>query len=260
MDALLDGVRGGESRALVLHGEPGVGKTALLHYLVERAPKLRTARITGVPSETEFAFAGLHRLCTPLSDGLGTLPAPQREALRAALGLSSGPAPDRFLVGLAVLGLLSEAARERPLICLVDDVQWLDRPSVQALAFAARRLRAESVAPVFAAREPEDMTDLAGLPDMAVTGLPEEDARELLRTSLPGPLDERVLDRFVAETRGNPLALLELPKESTLEQIAGGFGVPDVGALAGRLQEVYRRRLADLPAKTRRLLAERRHR
>jgi DNA-binding CsgD family transcriptional regulator len=254
LDALLDGVRGGESRALVLHGEPGVGKTALLHYLVERAPKLRTVRITGVPSETEFAFAGLHRLCTPLSDGLGTLPAPQREALRAALGLSSGPAPDRFLVGLAVLGLLSEAARERPLICLVDDVQWLDRPSVQALAFAARRLRAESVALVFAAREPEDMTDLAGLPDMAVTGLPEEDARELLRTSLPGPLDERVLDRFVAETRGNPLALLELPKESTLEQIAGGFGVPDVGALAGRLQEVYRRRLADLPANTRRLL------
>ncbi|WP_141579812.1 AAA family ATPase [Actinomadura sp. WMMA1423] len=252
LDTLLKRVRGGESRALVLHGEHGVGKTALLEYLAERAPGMRTVRITGVPSETELAFAGLHRLCTPLSDGLAALPAPQREALHAALGLSSGRAPDRFLVGLAALGLLAEAARERPILCLVDDVQWLDQASVQALAFAARRLRAESVALVFAAREPGD--ELAGLPEMAVTGLSDEDARELVRTSMPGTMDERVLERFVAETRGNPLALLELPKEATLKYLAGGYGVPDIGALASRLQVSYQRRVEELPERTRRLL------
>ncbi|MES9536837.1 AAA family ATPase [Actinomadura sp. NPDC000600] len=252
LDALLNGVRGGESRALVLHGEPGIGKTALLEYLSERAPGMRTVRVTGVPSETELAFAGLHRLCAPLSDGLAALPAPQQEALHAALGLSSGRAPDRFLVGLAILGLLAEAAHKRPLLCLVDDVHWLDRASVQALAFAARRLHTESVGVVFAARQPED--DLAGLPEMAVTGLPHEDARELVRSSMPGTMDEQVLDRFVAETRGNPLALLELPKEATLKHLAGGYGVPDIGALASLLQVSYQRRLEELPEPTRRLL------
>ncbi|WP_433465317.1 helix-turn-helix transcriptional regulator [Spirillospora sp. CA-128828] len=254
LDGLLEAVRGGESRALVVRGEPGMGKTALLEYLAERARGFRTMRITGVQSETELAFAGLHRLCTPLSDRLPALPAPQQEALRAALGLSSGRAPDRFLVGLAILGLLAETARDRPLVCLVDDVQWLDQASVQALAFAARRLDAESVAIVFATRVSEDTPEMTGLPEMPVGGLPDEDARELVRTALPGRWDERVLDRFVAETRGNPLALLELPKETTPADIAGGFRVPGGRTLAGRIEEIYRRRVAGLPPETRRLL------
>ncbi|WP_243716018.1 AAA family ATPase [Actinomadura darangshiensis] len=254
LDALLDAVRGGESRALVVRGEAGIGKTALLGHLAERARGFQTVRITGVPSETELAFAGLHRLCTPLSDRLPALPDPQHEALRAALGLSAGRAPDRFLVGLAVLGLLAEAARDRPLICVVDDVQWLDRASVQALAFTARRLDVESVAIVFATRAAGDMPELSGLPEMEVKGLPDADARALVRAALPGSWDERVLDRFIAEARGNPLALLELPKETTPADLAGGFRVPDMPTLAGRIQEIFRRRVAGLPAETRRLL------
>ncbi|MEU8798434.1 AAA family ATPase [Spirillospora sp. NPDC048819] len=254
LDGLIEAVRVGESRSLVMRGEPGVGKTALLEYLVERAPGCRTVRVTGVQSEMELAFAGLHQLCAPMSDRIEHLPVPQRDALRAALGLSSGRAPDRFLVGLAILGLLAEVAHDRPLVCVVDDVQWLDRASVQALAFAARRLLAESVAIVFAARLLEEAPDLIGLPELPVAGLPDDDARMLLRSVLTGPLDERVLERFVAETRGNPLALLELPKGSTLNELAGGFGVPNARALAGRIREVYQRRVAELPPETRQLL------
>lgn len=254
LEGLIEAVRAGEGRALVMRGEPGVGKTALLEYLVERAPGCRTVRVTGVQSEMELAFAGLHQLCAPMPDRLDHLPPPQRDALRAALGLGSGRAPDRFLVGLAVLGLLAEAAHDRPLICVVDDAQWLDRASVQALAFAARRLLAEPVAIIFATRVLEEAPDLIGLPEMPVPGLPDDEARELLRSVLTGPLDERVLERFVAETRGNPLALLELPRGSTPAELAGGFGVPNARALAGRIREVYRRRVAELPGDTRRLL------
>nr|WP_241564157.1 helix-turn-helix transcriptional regulator [Nonomuraea polychroma] len=260
LDGLLEAVRGGESRALVIRGEPGVGKTALLDYVAGREQEFRICRITGVQSEMELAFAALHQLCAPMADRFEQLPDPQCDALRAVFGLSSGPAPDGFLVGLATLGLLAEAARDRPLLCLVDDAQWLDRASMQALAFAARRLLAESVAVVFAVRipdeasEPAGLPELAGLPEMLVTGLPDEDARNLLRSALPGLWDEQVLDRIVAETRGNPLALLELPKDSTPAELAGGFGLPSARVLTGRIQELYQRRVLRLPPETRRLL------
>ena len=210
LDQLIEAVRAGESRVLVVHGEPGVGKTALLDYLASQMPGCRLMRAAGVQSEMELAFAGLHQLCVPLLDRLDRLPVPQRDALRTAFGISAGPAPDRFLVGLAVLSLLSDVAGEQPLVCVVDDEQWLDQASAQALGFVARRLAAEPVGLVFAARVPGE--ELAGLPELAVEGLAEGDARALLDSVLTGPLDARVRDRIVAETRGNPLALLELPR------------------------------------------------
>ena len=216
-------MRVGEGRALVVRGEPGVGKTVLLDYLAGRASGCMVARAAGVQSEMELAFAGLHQLCAPMLDHAQALPVPQREALRTALGLSAGPVPDRFLVGLAVLGLLSETAGKRPLICVVDDQQWLDDASAQALGFAARRLAAEPVGLVFAARVPGK--DVAGLPELVVEGLAEDDARELLASILTGPLDAQVRDQIIADTNGNPLALLELPAGLTSAQLAGGFGL-----------------------------------
>jgi DNA-binding CsgD family transcriptional regulator/tetratricopeptide (TPR) repeat protein len=245
-------VRAGEGRALVVRDEPGVGKTALLDYLAGRASGCLVARAVGVQSEMELAFAGLHQLCAPMLDHAESLPGPQREALRTAFGLSAGPAPDRFLVGLAVLGLLSEAARERPLVCLVDDQQWLDRASAQALGFAARRLAADPVGLVFAARVPGE--DVAGLPELVVDGLAEDDARELLDSVLTGPLDARVRDRVIAETHGNPLALLELPRGLTPAQLTGGFGPSSAVSLDGRIEEIFGRQIEALPAQTRRLL------
>jgi DNA-binding CsgD family transcriptional regulator len=252
LDGLLEAVRAGESRALVLRGEPGIGKTALLEYVRERASGCRMARAAGVQSELELAFAGLHQLCAPLLDRLDRLPAPQQEALGTAIGLTAGNPADRFLVGLAVLGLLSQAAEEKPLVCLVDDAQWLDRASAQGLAFVARRLAAESVGMVFAAREQSE--ELAGLPELKVEGLAASDARELLLSVVPGPLDERVCDQIVAETAGNPLALLELPRGSTVAELAGGFGLPGMLPLSGRIEESFRRRVEGLPDETRRLL------
>jgi DNA-binding CsgD family transcriptional regulator len=252
LDRLVEAVRAGESRALVAVGEPGAGKTALLEYLAGRAPGCQVARVAGVQSEMELAFAGLHQLCAPLLDCLEDLPGPQRDALRTAFGISSGPVPDRFLVGLAVLSLLSEAAAKRPLVCLVDDQQWLDRASAQVLAFVARRLVAESVGLVFGTRVPGG--DLAGLPELVVEGLREADARELLDAVLAGPIDARVRDRIIAETRGNPLAILELPRELTAAELAGGFGLPGAVPLSGSIEESFRRRVDALPAETRRLL------
>ncbi|WP_277398710.1 AAA family ATPase [Pseudonocardia alaniniphila] len=252
LGSLVEAVTVGDSRALVVRGEPGVGKTALLDYMAEQAPGCRVARVAGIQSEVELAFAGLHQLCAPMLDLMQRLPLHQGEALRTALGLSSGPAPDRFLVGLGVLGLLSEAARERPLICVVDDAQWLDCASAQTLAFVARRLRTEAVAIVFATCRPQDVPALAGLPEMMVGGLPDADARSLLDSVLPWPLDDRVRDRIVAETRGNPLALLELPRSLTPAELAGGFGTG--GALPVRIEDCFRRQLAPLPDKTRQLL------
>jgi DNA-binding CsgD family transcriptional regulator len=254
LDGLVEAVRAGASRALVVDGEPGVGKTALLEYLVRRAPGCQVVRVSGARSEMELVFAGLHQLCAPLLDRDERLPGPQRDALRAAFGLADGPAPDRFLVGLAVLGLLAEAARERALVCVVDDAQWLDSASAQTLAFVARRLVAESVALVFAVRSPGDVPELSGLPELKVEGLPQAEARKLLRSALPGRLDERVLDRIVAEARGNPLALLELPRGLTPAELAGGFGLPGGQALPRRIEESYRRQLAALPADTQRLV------
>ena len=237
---------------LVVRGDLGVGKTVLLDFLVSRASGCRVARAVGVQSEMELAFAGLHQLCTPVLDHLEAIPVPQREALRTAFGLAAGPPPDRFLVGLAVLSLLSEVAGERPLICVIDDEQWLDHASAQALGFVARRLAADPVGLVFAARVPGE--ELAGLPELALEGLGEGDARALLDSALTGPLDERVRDRIVAETQGNPLALLELPRGLTPAELAGGFGLPDAVPLAGRIEESFRRQLDALPSEARRLL------
>jgi DNA-binding CsgD family transcriptional regulator len=252
LDRLLLSVRAGESRVLVVRGEPGVGKTALLDYLAEQASGCRVAHVVGVEAERELAFAGLHQLCAPMLDHLQRLPAPQRAALRTAFGLGPGSAPDRFLVGLATLSLLADVAEEHPLLCLVDDEQWLDQASAQVLGFVARRLAAESVGLVFAARVPGD--ELAGLPELVVEGLQEADARALLDAVLTGPLDAPVRDRIVAEARGNPLALLELPRGLTPAELAGGFALPDAMPLSGRIEESFQRRLEVLPADTRRLL------
>ena len=252
LDRLMAAVRTGESRALVVHGEPGVGKTALLQYLAGQASGCRVAPAGGVQSEMELAFAVLHQLCAPMLDRLERLPTPQRDALRTAFGLSAGPAPDRFLIGLAALGLLSEVAGDRPLVCIVDDEQWLDSASAQVLAFVARRLGAESVGLVFGARVPTG--DLAGLPELVVRGLREDDARALLDSALTGPMDRRVRDQVIAEAHGNPLALLELPRGGTAAELAGGFGLPGTISLSGSIEESFRRRIEALPAGTRRLL------
>jgi DNA-binding CsgD family transcriptional regulator/tetratricopeptide (TPR) repeat protein len=237
---------------LVMRGDPGVGKTALLDYLVSRARGCRVARAVGVQSEMELVFSGLHQLCAPMLAHLEVLPVPQREALATAFGLSAGPPPDRFLVGLAVLSLLSEVAGERPLLCVVDDQQWLDRASAQALGFVARRLAADPVGLVFAARMPGQ--EMAGLPELAVEGLGDADAQALLGSVLTGPLDVRVRDLIVAETRGNPLALIELPRGLAHGELAGGFGLSRVRPLTGRIEGSFRRQLDALPAQTRRLL------
>ncbi|HEX5618307.1 MAG TPA: ATP-binding protein, partial [Solirubrobacteraceae bacterium] len=198
LDRQLHDVRVGQSSVRVLRGEPGVGKTALLDYVAERASGCRIARIAGVQSEMELAFAGLHQLCAPMLDGLDGLPGPQATALRVAFGIQDGDAPDRFIVALAVLSLLAEAAEANPLVCLVDDTQWLDRASAQTLAFVARRLLAERIAIVFAVREPTDDNELSGLPQLLVGGLADGDARVLLASAMPGRLDERVRDQIVA--------------------------------------------------------------
>jgi DNA-binding CsgD family transcriptional regulator len=247
LSQLLDTARAGRSGVLVMRGEPGVGKTALLEYAIESAAGLRVAQVAGVESEMELAFAVLQQLCAPMLDKLEGLPDPQRAALGVAFGLNTGAAPSRFIVGLAVLGLLSEVAVQQPLFCVIDDAQWLDRASAQALAFVARRLLAEPVAMLFATREPGEQ--FRGLPELPVGGLRDGDAQELLSSVITGPLDERVRDRIVAETRGNPLALLELPR--CVPGVPGKAGAP---GSPGRIEENFRRRLAVLPAATRRLL------
>src|ERR687896_741427 len=254
LDRLVAGLRAGESRVLVLRGEAGVGKTALLGHLSAAAEGCRIARAAGVESEMELAFAGLHALCAPMLGRLKHLPDPQRDALSTAFGLSAGPPPDRFMVGLAVLSLLADAAEEQPLICIVDDAQWLDRVSAQTLAFVARRLLAERVGLVFALRESGDEHALEGLPELVIEGLGADDARLLLDATIPGPLDERVRDRILGEAGGNPLALLELPRGLTPAELAGGFALPSAVPLSESIQESFRRRLAALPEETRWLL------
>jgi hypothetical protein len=215
LDRLLASVRKGHSGVLVVQGDAGVGTTSLLSYLSRRASDFRIARAAGAESEMELAFAGVHQLCAPLLGRLSRLPAPQRGAVGTAFGLTAGEAPDLFLVGLGVLGLLADVAADGPLLCIVDDAQWLDHASAQVLGFVARRLLAEPVAMVFAERDPRDDRELRSLPVMVLEGLSDEDARALLDSATPGRLDERVRDRIVAEANGNPLALLELPKGLT---------------------------------------------
>lgn len=247
------GVRAGQSGVLVVRGEAGIGKTALLEYVLQEASGCRVARVAGIEGEMELAFAGLHQFCAPMLDLLDRIPTPQGDALAKAFGLSTGDPPDRFLVGLAVLSLIAEAAEEQPLVCIVDDAQWLDRVSAQTLAFVARRLLAERVALVFGVRDPLEH-EFTGLPELVVRGLNDADARGLLAAALHGPMDAAVRDRIIAETRGNPLALLELPRGLTPAEAAGGFGLADTTPLAGRIEEGYIRRLGPLPVETRRLL------
>ncbi|MGZ4251130.1 MAG: AAA family ATPase, partial [Solirubrobacteraceae bacterium] len=254
LDRLVAGVRAGQSRVLVLRGEAGIGKTALLEHLSATAEGCRVARAAGVESEMELAFAGLHALCVPMLGRLGHLPSPQREALNTAFGLSAGAPPDRFLVGLGVLSLLAAVAEERPLMCIVDDAQWLDRVSVQVLAFVARGLLAERVGLVFGVRGSGDEQELEGLPEMVIEGLPADDARRLLNAAIPGPLDERVKTRILGEAGGNPLALLELPRGGKQIALAGGFGLPHQTPLTSRIEQGFVRQVEDLPAETRLLL------
>jgi DNA-binding CsgD family transcriptional regulator len=252
IDGLLGAIRGGESQSLVLRGEAGIGKTALLEYLVASASDLNVVRATGVESEMELAYASLHQLCVRMLERLERLPPPQRQALEIVFGLSSGAAPDRFLVGLAVLTLLSEVADERPLVCVIDDAQWLDQTSASTLAFVARRLLAEPVGLVFAAREPGE--ELRHCAQLEVQGLRNGDARALLGSAVGFMLDARVCDRIIAETGGNPLALLELPRGLSEAQLAGGFGLLGAEGLSGRIEESFVRRLDALSDDARRLL------
>jgi DNA-binding CsgD family transcriptional regulator len=252
LDGLLDGVRAARGAVLVIHGEAGVGKTALLEYAVEAAPEFRIARTVGVEAEMELPFAAAQQLCAPFLDLTERLPQPQHDALDVAFGLSTGPAPNLFLVGLAVLGLLAEVAEKQPLLCVVDDAQWLDSASAQALAFVGRRLLAEKIALVFATRELGD--ELGGLPDLEVRGLGDGDAGALLSSVVPSLLDEQVRGRIVSETRGNPLALLELPRGLTPAQLAGRLGLVAAGALLDRIEASFARRMEGLSDDTRLLL------
>ncbi|MEA2618297.1 MAG: hypothetical protein QOE72_4080 [Chloroflexota bacterium] len=255
LDRLLATVHEGRSGVLVLRGEAGIGKTALLDHAVETASGCRIARVTGVESEMELTYAGLHQLCgAEMLHRLDRLPGPQRDALGSAVGQTAGAAPDRFLVGLAVLSLLADVAEKRPLLCVVEDAQWLDHASALVLAIAARRLQVESVVMLIAIREPCAAPEFEGLPELRVEGLPDRDARQLLASVTPGGLDARVRDRIVAETQGNPLALLELPRGLEPAELAAGFGLPGTLPVPHRIEESFARRLEQLPAATRLLL------
>jgi DNA-binding CsgD family transcriptional regulator len=255
LDDLLQDVQEGKSEPLIIRGEAGVGKSALLRYVADRAAlDWRVAEIGGVESEMELTYAGLHQLCLPMFDHLDGLPEPQRSALNAAFGLVDGNAPDRFVVGLATLSLLGAVAEDRPLVCLIDDAHWLDDASRQVLGFVARRLSAESIAMVFAVRGRDDDCPLADLPELLISGVCEDDARALLATVVPGRLDDRVRDRIIAETGGNPLALLELPRGMSSAELAGGFGLPVRGGIPAQIEEHYLRRIRGLPASTRQLM------
>jgi DNA-binding CsgD family transcriptional regulator len=250
LDRLLADALAGRSGVLVLRGEAGVGKTALLDYLIERVDGFHTARAIGVESEMELAYSGLHQLCGPMLDHLDRLPVPQRNALSRVFGFSEGPAPDRFLVGLATLTLFADVSDEQPLVCIIDDAHWLDQVSAQVLGFVSRRLLAERIAIVCAARRGIGDHILSGLPELSVDGLGESEARALLLDNIYGPLDAAVFDQIVADSHGNPLALLELPRGWSPSELAGGFGLPDLHPVAGKIEESYIRRLHGLPSDT----------
>ena len=249
---LISTVQTGRCQVLVLRGEAGVGKTALLDYVSELASGFRSVEVAGVQSDMELAFAGLQQLCAPLMDHVDELPEPQREALAVAFGRGVGPTPDRFLVGLAVLSLMAAAANDQPLLCVIDDAQWLDQVSVQTLAFVARRLMAEPVALVFAVRDGAEA--LAGLPELVIRGLSDSDARDLLESVMVGGIDPRVRDRIVAETRGIPLALVEVPRNVSAAELEGGFWNSAQRPSAGQIEEGFVRRIQSLPEPTQRLL------
>jgi DNA-binding CsgD family transcriptional regulator len=252
LDALLAATRGGDAGAICLHGEPGIGKTELLNYAVGSASDFRLLRTAGSEAEMELAYASLQEFFRPGLSPLGQLPGPQRRALEIVLGRQAGVAPDPMLVGLALLNVVSALSAERPVLCVVDDAQWLDSSSAQVIGFAARHASKDAVAFLFATRSLTD--EIRGLPQLALGGLGDRDARALLATVLPDRLDDRVIDRVIAETHGNPLAILELPKGLSPAQLAGGFGLPVSVTLADQIEQSYRRRLARLPEESRRLL------
>ncbi|WP_329000400.1 AAA family ATPase [Kribbella sp. NBC_00709] len=254
LDQVVAGVRSGTGQVLIVRGEAGIGKSALLEYLVGRAEGCRVVRASGVESEMELPFAGLHQLCLPLLDRSDRLPGPQRAALEVAFGLSAGGPPDRFLIGAAALSLLSAASDRQPLLCVIDDAQWLDQASVQTLTFVGRRLFADRIGLVFSLREPVIGPEWSGFRELPVVGLADEYAGALLDAVVPGRLDEHVRDRIVAETRGNPLALMELPRGMTAAQLAGGFERPDARPLASQIEQNFARRVQTLPPDTQRLL------
>ena len=255
---LIANARRGRSAVLVVRGEPGIGKTELLRQLIAEASDFGVARVAGVESEMELPFAGLHQLCAPMLGRLGSLAEPQRRALSVAFGLAPGDSPDRFLVALAALSLMAEAAHKRPMLCVVDDAQWLDQASARVLGFVGRRLMAEPVALVFAVRTSAPGAPapdyLAGLPELRLGGLDEQSARALLATVISGPLDESVRARILEETRGHPLALLELYRGRSAADLAGGFALPDAGDLPRRIEDQYAARLGELPAEVQRLV------
>lgn len=239
---------------LVLRGEAGIGKTALMHYCAREASGCRVAQVAGVESELEMPFAALHQLCLPMLGEIAALPEPQEQALRVAFGLAAGDPPDRFMVALAALGLLAEVAAKRPLVCLIDDAQWLDEASCQVLGFVGRRLMAESVVLLLAVRETGDERLYPALPTLTLEGFGDADARVLLAAVVPGHLDEQVGDRIVAETRGNPLGLLELPRGMTAAELAGGFGVHATTVPVHIEGHYYMRRVTALPRPTQQLM------
>jgi AAA ATPase domain len=247
LDRLLTDALAGRSRVTVLRGEAGVGKSALLGYLSDRVAGWRVARAVGVESEMELAYSGLHQLCMPMLDRLERIPAPQRDALATVFGRSTGPAPDRFLVGLGTLTLFALVADEQPLVCIVDDAQWLDHASAQILGFVARRLLAERIALVCATRAGSGDDVLVGLPELSVNGLGDSDARALLLDNVHGPLDPAVCDQIVMDSHGNPLALLELPRTWNAAELAGGFGLPESHSVTSKIEQSYARRLVQLP-------------
>lgn len=250
---LVSTARAGSSQVLVLRGEAGVGKTELLHYAVEQASGMRCVQVAGIQSDMELAFAGLQQLCAPLMVHVDELPEPQREALVVAFGRGVGPTPDRFLVGLAVLSLFAAAAHDQPLLCVVDDAQWLDQVSVQTLAFVARRLLAEPIVVLFAARD-DGAQELVGLPSLKISGLSAADARDLLESVMVGGIDPLVRDRIVAETRGIPLALLDVPRNVTAAELSGGFWIAGKRGSAAATEAGFIRRIQELPPLTRQLL------
>jgi hypothetical protein len=254
LDRLLIAARAGRGQVLVVRGEAGIGKTALLDYLVDQASGCAVAHATGVQAEMELPFAGLQQLLGSMLDPLERLPDPHREAIEIVFGLRAGPRPGRLLVAVAVGELLAELADERPLVCVVDDAHWLDHGSAQTLGFVARRLLGEAVAVVVALREPGRDEIFHGLPELVVRGLEHEDARELLAAAIGAPIDDRVLDRLVGESRGNPLALVELPRGLSPAQLAGGCGLPTAWSAPRQMEESYLRRLDALPEPTRLLL------
>jgi DNA-binding CsgD family transcriptional regulator len=246
IDDVLQSVRGGFSASLVIRGSAGVGKTALLGYAAESARDMRVCSVTGIETEVGLAFAALHQVLVPVLPGLAELPDPQRHAVQAAFGMEAGSVADRFLVGLAALTLLARAAEDQPVLCVIDDEQWLDAESAGVLGFVARRLYADQVGMVIAVTEPAPAHAFEQLPEVSVGGLPAEEAGQLLRSAAGAPINDQVVDRILAETEYNPLALVEVGPEFTAEELTGRAELPSPMPLGRRLRDRFRRQVAGL--------------